>query len=250
MHSLSLPRFSVNPGSLENDVTHSNATKYYGHLPLPANTPQTGIPVYTYIHVGIRIEELFLENDGLYKLNLTSKPGVEIMYAINTQGVIYISTRPMDIHRPHPTLIGGTEPEALGAGLLKIQDGLIKEVDFGSGHFRPTPLALESVFRAFSRLPESIFHVEFLGFSTNDKRCQKIIPAFTRLTGIRIKEALCKLQLEEHLNDTISIVNNLNISAEKKEQAIAKARKRQGDHENSYKKRLEELSSKNKEPLF
>jgi hypothetical protein len=91
----------------------------------------------------------------------------EVMYVVTTSGDVIIAARSghqKDL--PHPTLIGGLDPEALSAGLIYFQDGRIIRVFINaSGHFKPNTLSsIEVSFAVFSRLPPEAFHPHFEGY--------------------------------------------------------------------------------------
>lgn len=91
----------------------------------------------------------------------------EVMYVINRDYEIIIAARSghqRDL--PHPTLIGGDDPEVLSAGLVFFRDGRIVCVFINaSGHFKPNDLSsIEVSMAVFSKLPTDAFHPEFLGY--------------------------------------------------------------------------------------
>jgi hypothetical protein len=89
--------------------------------------------------------------------------GGKYMYVVDEQGVIRIGTRAQQ-HMPHPTLIGGVDPFVRAAGEIDIRGGQIYSINNLSGHFRPTPESLGTMYGAFSRLPDTAFRPGFLGF--------------------------------------------------------------------------------------
>jgi hypothetical protein len=64
---------------------------------------------------------------------------------------------------PHPTLIGGENPQVLTAGMVDIISKIYSINNF-SGHFKPTALSLESMQNAFNLLPSQAFKNDFQGF--------------------------------------------------------------------------------------
>ena len=62
---------------------------------------------------------------------------------------------------PHPTLIGGKNPEVQMAGILKIYKGKILSYDDRSGHFKPNSKSMKAADEAFSKLPKSLFYKDF-----------------------------------------------------------------------------------------
>ena len=92
----------------------------------------------------------------------------EVMYVITEDYRLVIAARSghqRDL--PHPTLIGGIDPEALSAGIVEFADNRIKKVHINaSGHFRPnSPSSIEVSLGLFARLPRNVFHARFEGFS-------------------------------------------------------------------------------------
>jgi RHS repeat-associated protein len=96
------------------------------------------------------------------------------MYVIDKDGNIIFGTRGKNIdgetlRMPHPTLIGGKNPQAIAAGMIEIRAGKIYEVDNVSGHFKPGAEAsktiAEKVFK--EQLPSSVFHKDFKGFTSD-----------------------------------------------------------------------------------
>lgn len=100
-----------------------------------------------------------------YKLDLRdSASSFETLYVVNQSGEILVATRPLEVRLPHPTLVEVPDPEVLAGGLMKIREGLLLKVDLASGHFKPGMMAMEATLRAFSRLPDTVFHAMFEGF--------------------------------------------------------------------------------------
>jgi len=62
---------------------------------------------------------------------------------------------------PHPTLVGGKEPRVKVAGMVTMSNGKIVKYDNESGHFKPNGLSMPEADKAFSQLPESVFHRNF-----------------------------------------------------------------------------------------
>ncbi len=62
---------------------------------------------------------------------------------------------------PHPTLIGGKEPRVKVAGTVTMSDGKIVKYDNESGHFKPNDLSMHEADKAFSQLPDTVFHRNF-----------------------------------------------------------------------------------------
>ena len=62
---------------------------------------------------------------------------------------------------PHPTLIGGKDPQVQCAGMITFQKGKIRSVNAKSGHFRPSKKSLEKVDYILQNLYEAnpnLFH--------------------------------------------------------------------------------------------
>lgn len=184
---------TVNVTSKTSDIEHNLAKnsiqiESYKHTSFAKVTYD--VPEDTYINNPTRtpLASLLIkgDNENEYVLNFNNT-NHEIMYVVNEYGEIFIGTRPFDVRRPHPTLLGQPDPKALCAGLLKIQDKLIFKVDLASGHFQPIALAIESALRAFGRLPESIYHKNFLGFCSFDGK-HSIKPAFTRFRATQARQ--------------------------------------------------------------
>jgi hypothetical protein len=97
------------------------------------------------------------------ELSATSLPLEDgyYMFAIDREGRTWFA--PPRPGWSHPTLIGGREPMARGAGEFLVVGGKIAWVNDGSGHFVPRGSlgALES---HFSRLPAEAFHPRFRGY--------------------------------------------------------------------------------------
>ncbi len=65
---------------------------------------------------------------------------------------------------PHPTLIGGANPQVNAAGIVDIRGGRIFSVNNASGHFKPGDGSLNSAAEAFGQLPSGAFHKNFQGY--------------------------------------------------------------------------------------
>lgn len=62
------------------------------------------------------------------------------------------------IRLPHPSLIGGKNPQVLAAGTIQFEDGKILSIDNASGHFRPDETSLDKARDIFRRtLPRQAF---------------------------------------------------------------------------------------------
>nr|WP_319250229.1 hypothetical protein [uncultured Celeribacter sp.] len=84
----------------------------------------------------------------------------QYMYVVDTSGNIVIGTRGGQ-RMPHPTLIGGSNPQVQAAGIVDIRGGKIYSVDNASGHFKPGNGSLQNAENAFGNLPGNSFHADF-----------------------------------------------------------------------------------------
>lgn len=75
---------------------------------------------------------------------------------------------------PHPTLIGGFNPQVQGAGIVTIQGGKIIKVDNASGHFRPDSSSLGKVEELLlNKVPDKYYDRKFEGFIPYEKEWNK-----------------------------------------------------------------------------
>lgn len=65
---------------------------------------------------------------------------------------------------PHPTLVGGSNPQVQAAGMIEIRGGKIYSINNASGHFKPSIESLEVAEDVFSNLPQNIFSKDFQGY--------------------------------------------------------------------------------------
>ena len=85
------------------------------------------------------------------------------MYVVDFDGNIIIGTRAKNpitgetLRMPHPTLVGGVNPEVQAAGMVEIRGGKIFAVDNVSGHFKPSSECLKAAEDAFGNLPSKVF---------------------------------------------------------------------------------------------
>ena len=91
-------------------------------------------------------------------------PGTEVMWILSEQTGLAFGNRPANVRRPHPTLIGGVEPQAMSGGTITPRSGRIFEIRDDSGHFQPGRSGIEAALRAFGSLPVEAFHPAFRGF--------------------------------------------------------------------------------------
>jgi len=92
----------------------------------------------------------------------------QYMYVVDTNGNIVIGTRAGQ-KMPHPTLIGGENPQVKAAGIVDIRGGQIYKVDNSSGHFKPSAESLQAAEEAFGKLPSSAFSSSFQGYVPYNK---------------------------------------------------------------------------------
>lgn len=120
-------------------------------------------------------------HDGHYDINPTAKNINDIIngnyiksktynddcmpYVIDMQGNIILGKRNGNgnngLPTPHPTLIGGKNPEVQMAGILKIRGGKIFSYDNQSGHFKPNELSMDVADTIFGALNPKLFHKKF-----------------------------------------------------------------------------------------
>lgn len=84
---------------------------------------------------------------------------------VDTSGNIIIGSRAGQ-RMPHPTLIGGSDPQVQAAGMVDIRGGKIYSIDNTSGHFKPASESLNNAESAFSKLPNSSFSSDFQGYKS------------------------------------------------------------------------------------
>lgn len=87
----------------------------------------------------------------------------QFMYVIDQKGNLILGTRSGQ-KMPHPTLVGGENPQVLGAGIVEIRAGKIYSVDNASGHFKPGAGSLEAAKKIFGNIPEKYFSKDFQGY--------------------------------------------------------------------------------------
>ncbi len=89
------------------------------------------------------------------------KTNIDMPYVITANGDIIVGRRNGNgkggLPTPHPTLIGGKNPEVSMAGILHIQGGKIASYDSNSGHFKPNMKSMSAADKAFGKLPTSLF---------------------------------------------------------------------------------------------
>ena len=87
----------------------------------------------------------------------------DYMYVIDMDGNIIIGNRAGQ-RMPHPTLVGGTNPQVQAAGMVNIRGGKIYSMNNASGHFKPSSDCLIIAKEKFSELPNTIFSKNFQGY--------------------------------------------------------------------------------------
>ncbi len=77
------------------------------------------------------------------------RPNGPITYVMDTNGNIILGKRcnpnKSSQRAPHPTLIGGKDPEVQVAGMITFIKGKIYTVDNQSGHYRPNIRSMEKI---------------------------------------------------------------------------------------------------------
>lgn len=120
--------------------------------------------------------EAGIYHDGHYDKNPTAKPledmingnyignkstNMDLPYVITKEGEIIVGKRNGNgrngLATPHPTLIGGENPEVAMAGMLHIHGGKIAGYDSNSGHFKPNSKSMPIADKAFEKLPKQLF---------------------------------------------------------------------------------------------
>ena len=95
-----------------------------------------------------------IENDRVY-IDGKRQDG-KLTYVMDAKGDIIIGKRanPNDGRKraPHPTLIGGKDPQVQCAGMITFKKGRIVAVDTSSGHYRPNIQSLPKVQKALQKL--------------------------------------------------------------------------------------------------
>lgn len=84
------------------------------------------------------------------------RPDGPITYILNQNDDIVIARRcnPNNGSKrsPHPTLIGGKNPEVQCAGMINFSKGKIVSVNNDSGHFRPNAKSMDKVYDALKKV--------------------------------------------------------------------------------------------------
>lgn len=115
-------------------------------------------------------------HDGHYDKNPTAKnindmingnyignknTNIVMPYVIDMDGNIILGRRNGNgrdgAPTPHPTLIGGKDPQVQMAGMVHIQGGKIASYDNNSGHYKPNSKSMGVADEAFGKLPSILF---------------------------------------------------------------------------------------------
>ncbi len=97
-------------------------------------------------------------------LNTDNVNGEGLMYVIDESDNIIIGGRGgIENSFPHPTLIGGTNPNVKSAGMIRFKDGRILEINNNSGHFKPSNSVLQEAEQIFrQKMPSNSFDSNFV----------------------------------------------------------------------------------------
>ena len=96
-------------------------------------------------------------------LHLSGKAliNADMPYVIDLKGNIILGKRNGNgrdgVPTPHPTLIGGKDPQVQMAGIVHIQGGKIASYDNQSGHYKPNKKSMSVADEAFGKLSPSLF---------------------------------------------------------------------------------------------
>ena len=86
---------------------------------------------------------------------------IDMPYVIDLNGNIILGRRNGNGRNgtptPHPTLIGGKDPQVQMAGIVHIHGGKIASYDNQSGHFKPNAKSMQVADEAFGKLPSILF---------------------------------------------------------------------------------------------
>lgn len=131
-------------------------------------------------HVEKSMHEMDIRNgtyhDGHYDKNPTAQnindmingnyvgnknTNIDMPYVIDLNGNIILGRRNGNGRNgaptPHPTLVGGKDPQVQMAGIVHIQGGKIASYDNQSGHYKPSSKSMDVADEAFGKLPPTIF---------------------------------------------------------------------------------------------
>ncbi len=97
-------------------------------------------------------------NNGQIQMNGHSAHGT-FPYVLTESGDIVFAKRfnPNNSHSrsPHPTLVGGKDPQVVCAGMIHMEKGRIVWYNNDSGHFKPNAKSLDAVDKAMTALKKS-----------------------------------------------------------------------------------------------
>jgi len=86
---------------------------------------------------------------------------IDMPYVIDLDGNIILGRRNGNGKdgkpTPHPTLIGGKDPQVQMAGIIHIHGGKISSYDNKSGHYRPSTKSMTVADELFGKLPAKLF---------------------------------------------------------------------------------------------
>lgn len=91
----------------------------------------------------------------------------QVPYVIDMDGNIIIGKRngfgreKGAVRTPHPTLIGGKDPQVQMAGILDVRNGKIHGYDNQSGHYKPNKKSMDVADKIFGKLNPNLFHKVF-----------------------------------------------------------------------------------------
>ena len=121
--------------------------------------PKTG---YFKNPTATRLEDAALGNSILLD---GKKANGQFIYIVNEKGEIILGKRsnPIDPAKrsPHPTLIGGKDPQVQVAGMITFREGKIYSIDNQNGHYKPNIQSMQKVENALKKLYElnpKLFH--------------------------------------------------------------------------------------------
>jgi len=119
-------------------------------------------PKYNNLHNNVNSQSgKISDNDGII-IHTDNVNGEGLMYAVDNAGVIHIGGRGGTMSFPHPTLVGGTNPNVKCAGMIKFNQGRILEINNNSGHFKPSAANLDQIKSIFqNQFPANSFDTNF-----------------------------------------------------------------------------------------
>jgi len=86
---------------------------------------------------------------------------IDMQYVIDMDGNIILGRRNGNgrdgAPTPHPTLVGGKDPQVQMAGIVHIHGGKIASYDNQSGHYKPNEKSMQVADEAFGKLPSTLF---------------------------------------------------------------------------------------------